>query len=357
MSYSLVFYCWVYIFETVCKITDGNITYLLACLFTCLLASFLPSLPTSFLPSFLPYLLTYLLILICIILFLWYRIPCNGVDCLIFSLTTTTSSSAWHIVLLVLLVRKLYYFVDGGPWRRDVVTPFNWLISSYSFSWLANISFVWTTNECFHQTTKYFFTLLKQCWQTGKRFLHCFNFDLYLADLISAAPQWTQTSFVDLDSEQAFSMRQLHLRFAAVYRDLESKSIPQVEMMSSRSWWFEGESWENCMLFVICAISFNKNHCRRRFFNFSVAVLYGTLHFLWKLMKTIIRTWYENCLRICSTYHLVTVAHLEGGLNQFVVFTPLRSCFEEIIGFDVKASFARSPLSRLIKPGDILKEC
>ena len=80
-------------------------------------------------------------------------------------------------------------------------------------------------------------------------------------------------------------MRQLHLRFAAVYRDLESKSIPQVEMMSSRSWWFEGESWENCMLFVICAISFNKNHCRRRFFNFSVAVLIRGRNFI-LLMKT-----------------------------------------------------------------------
>ena len=34
-----------------------------------------------------------------------------------------------------------------------------------------------------------FFPLLKQCWQTGKTSLYCFNFDLYSADLISAAPQ------------------------------------------------------------------------------------------------------------------------------------------------------------------------
>ena len=39
-------------------------------------------------------------------------------------------------------------------------------------------------------------------------------------------------------------MRQLQLRFVAVYRDLESKSIPQVKMMPSGSCWFEGESWE-----------------------------------------------------------------------------------------------------------------
>ena len=31
--------------------------------------------------------------------------------------------------------------------------------------------------------------------------------------------------------------------------------------------------------------------------------------------------------------------------------------FEETIEFDVNASFARRPLSRLIKPGDITKEC
>ena len=42
-------------------------------------------------------------------------------------------------------------------------------------------------------------------------------------------------------------MRQLQLRFAAVYMDLEFKSIPQVKMMSSRSRWFEGVSWD-CML-------------------------------------------------------------------------------------------------------------
>ena len=33
---------------------------------------------------------------------------------------------------------------------------------------------------------------------------------------------------------------------------------------------------------------------------------------------------------------------------QFVIFKPLSYCFEETIGFDVKASFASRPLSRLI---------
>ena len=33
--------------------------------------------------------------------------------------------------------------------------------------------------------------------------------------------------------------------------------------------------------------------------------------------------------------------------NQFVVFKPLSYCFEEAIGFDVKASFASRPVSYL----------
>ena len=41
------------------------------------------------------------------------------------------------------------------------------------------------------------------------------------------------------------------------------------------------------------------------------------------------------------------------GPIQFVIFKPLSYCFEETIGFDVMASFARPPVSRLIKPGNI----
>ena len=33
---------------------------------------------------------------------------------------------------------------------------------------------------------------------------------------------------------------------------------------------------------------------------------------------------------------------------QFVIFKPLSYCFKETIGFDVKASFASRPVSRLI---------
>ena len=33
---------------------------------------------------------------------------------------------------------------------------------------------------------------------------------------------------------------------------------------------------------------------------------------------------------------------------QFVIFKPLSFCFEETLGFDVKASFANRPVSRLI---------
>ena len=47
-------------------------------------------------------------------------------------------------------------------------------------------------------------------------------------------------------------------------------------------------------------------------------------------------------------------------VSQFVIFKPLSYCFEETIGFDVKASFASRPESRLIRwynePADITKE-
>ena len=43
-------------------------------------------------------------------------------------------------------------------------------------------------------------------------------------------------------------------------------------------------------------------------------------------------------------------------IYQFVIFKPLSYCFEETIGFDVKTSFTRRPVSRLIKPGDVTKE-
>ena len=37
-------------------------------------------------------------------------------------------------------------------------------------------------------------------------------------------------------------------------------------------------------------------------------------------------------------------------------FKPISYCFKETIVFDVKASFAMLPVSRLIKPGGITKE-
>ena len=38
------------------------------------------------------------------------------------------------------------------------------------------------------------------------------------------------------------------------------------------------------------------------------------------------------------------------------MFKPLSYCLEETVEFDVKISFARRPVSRLIKPGDITNE-
>ena len=50
----------------------------------------------------------------------------------------------------------------------------------------------------------------------------------------------------------------------------------------------------------------------------------------------------------------------KNRINRTQIFKPLSYCFEETIEFDVKASFASCPLSRLIrwynKPGDITKE-
>ena len=122
--------------------------------------------------------------------FLWYRVSCNG--------RLPLSLVDYNNFTILLTCIKLYYFVDAGSWRRNHVTSFKWFISSCSLNWLPNISFVWTSDEWFHQTTGYFFfPFLK--WQTGKTFLYCFSLDLYSADLMSAAPQWTQTGFMDLD--------------------------------------------------------------------------------------------------------------------------------------------------------------
>ena len=41
---------------------------------------------------------------------------------------------------------------------------------------------------------------------------------------------------------------------------------------------------------------------------------------------------------------------------QFIIFKPLNNFFEETIEFEVKASFARTPVSPLIKLGDIKQE-
>ena len=40
---------------------------------------------------------------------------------------------------------------------------------------------------------------------------------------------------------------------------------------------------------------------------------------------------------------------------QFIIFAPLSYCFEDTIGFDVKASLAGPPVSPLIKTSDIIK--
>ena len=45
----------------------------------------------------------------------------------------------------------------------------------------------------------------------------------------------------------------------------------------------------------------------------------------------------------------IRIAERKGLRFQFVIFKPLSYCFEETIGFDVKASFSSLPVSRLIR--------
>ena len=55
------------------------------------------------------------------------------------------------------------------------------------------------------------------------------------------------------------------------------------------------------------------------------------------------------------SYDLVTAGIMMNSVCN-LIFKPISYCFEETKGFGVKASFARRPLSHLIKPGDITKE-
>ena len=58
--------------------------------------------------------------------------------------------------------------------------------------------------------------------------------------------------------------------------------------------------------------------------------------------------------------HDISSSTIQKTIVQFVIFKPLSYFSEETIGFDVKASFASRPESRLIRlynePGDITKE-
>ena len=60
--------------------------------------------------------------------------------------------------------------------------------------------------------------------------------------------------------------------------------------------------------------------------------------------------------QVCSIWRNTNAA-FKISLYQFVIFNPLSYCFKEMIGFDVKASFASRPVLRLTrwynKPGDI----
>ena len=57
-----------------------------------------------------------------------------------------------------------------------------------------------------------------------------------------------------------------------------------------------------------------------------------------------------------TAVYYILKCYMHGSSIQFVVFKSLSYCFEETIGFDKSTSFARPPVSLLIKPGDITKE-
>ena len=56
-----------------------------------------------------------------------------------------------------------------------------------------------------------------------------------------------------------------------------------------------------------------------------------------------------------KTINILTTHLTALTAYQFAVFKLIRYCFEETIGFDVKALSARSSVLRLIKPGDMIK--
>ena len=56
-----------------------------------------------------------------------------------------------------------------------------------------------------------------------------------------------------------------------------------------------------------------------------------------------------------KTINVLTTHLTSLTAYQFAVFKLIRYCFEETIGFDVKALSARSSVLRLIKPGDMIK--
>ena len=68
----------------------------------------------------------------------------------------------------------------------------------------------------------------------------------------------------------------------------------------------------------------------------------------------------DNPPKGCQPSHSWAIFCFYPPSPQFVIFKSINYCFEETIGFDVKASFASRPVSRLIrwyiKPGDITKE-
>ena len=59
---------------------------------------------------------------------------------------------------------------------------------------------------------------------------------------------------------------------------------------------------------------------------------------------------------LCGKVYVTTAKHMTNVSGQFVILKPLSYSFEEMIGFDVKASFPSHPVSRLIKAGDVTKE-
>ena len=92
---------------------------------------------------------------------------------------------------------------------------------------------------------------------------------------------------------------------------------------------------------------------------FTEKILQGKLHFLY-IRRRLRICWLLLKKLLTKNFFLKKFSHKPILQTPFVIFKPLIYCFGKTIGFDVKASLATRPVSRLIRwilqTGDITKK-